>query len=62
LTDDDIAPLCANLGRFKRLKTISLVSRDVTVCERGVGGAEGKVALRLNARLVVVGETVEGGV
>ena len=39
LTDDDIAPLCANLGRFKRLKTIALVSRGV--CERGAGGAEG---------------------
>ena len=39
MTDDDIAPLCANLGRFKRLKTIDLVSRGV--CERGAGGAEG---------------------
>ena len=27
VTDDDIAPLCANLGRFKRLKKIELVSR-----------------------------------
>ena len=27
LEDDDIRPLCANLGRFKRLKTIELVSR-----------------------------------
>ncbi len=26
LKDDDIAPLCANLGRFKRLKKINLVS------------------------------------
>jgi hypothetical protein len=25
--DDDIRELCANLGRFKRLKTIELVSR-----------------------------------
>jgi hypothetical protein len=39
LTDDDIAPLCANLGRFKRLKEIYLVSRGV--CERGAGGGEG---------------------
>jgi hypothetical protein len=38
-TDDDIAPLCANLGRFKRLKEIRLVRRGV--CERGAGGAEG---------------------
>ena len=38
VTDDDIAPLCANLGRFKRLNTIDLVSRGV--CERGAGGAE----------------------
>ncbi len=38
-SDDDIAPLCANLGRFKRLKAINLVSRGV--CERGAGGAEG---------------------
>jgi len=30
-------PLCANLGRFKRLKTIDLVSRGM--CER-VQGAE----------------------
>ena len=29
LTDDDIAPLCANLGRFKRLKAINLVSRGM---------------------------------
>ncbi len=36
--DDDIQPLCANLGRFKRLKRINLVSRGM--CERGVGGAE----------------------
>ena len=27
LKDDDIRPLCANLGRFKRLKTIHFVSR-----------------------------------
>ena len=49
LPDDDIAPLCANLGRFKRLKTIDLVSRGV--CERGAGEAEGGggVALRLSA-------------
>ena len=39
LTDDDIAPLCTNLGRFKRLKEIDLVSRGV--CEGGAGGAEG---------------------
>jgi hypothetical protein len=38
LKDDDIAPLCANLGRFKRLKEIDLVSRGV--CERGAGGAD----------------------
>jgi hypothetical protein len=31
-------PLCANLGRFKRLKTINLVSRGM--CERGGGGRE----------------------
>ena len=37
--DDDIVPLCANLGRFKRLKTIDLVSRGM--CER-VQGAEGE--------------------
>ncbi len=29
LKDDDIQPLCVNLGRFKRLKTIDLVSRGV---------------------------------
>ncbi len=29
LKDDDIRPLCANLGRFKRLKTIKLVSRGM---------------------------------
>ncbi len=40
VTDDDIAPLCANLGRFKRLKTIYLVSWGV--CERGAGRAEGQ--------------------
>ena len=39
LTDDDIAPLCANLGRFKRLEEIDLVSKGV--CERGARGAEG---------------------
>ena len=39
VTDDDIAPLCANLGRFKRLKEIHLVSKGV--CERGAAGAEG---------------------
>ena len=39
VTDDDIAPLCANLGRFKSLKTIILVSKGV--CERGAAGAEG---------------------
>ena len=39
VTDDDIAPLCANLGRFKRVKKIELVSGGV--CERGAGGAEG---------------------
>ena len=39
VTDDDILPLCANLGRFKRLKEIYLVSRGV--CERGAAGAEG---------------------
>ena len=27
--DDDIQPLCVNLGRFKRLKTINLVSRGM---------------------------------
>jgi hypothetical protein len=50
LTDDDIVPLCANLGRFKRLKKIGLVSGGV--CARGAGGAEGRrggVALRLKA-------------
>jgi hypothetical protein len=48
LTDDDIAPLCANLGRFKRLKTIALVSGGV--CERGgLEGRRGGVALRLKA-------------
>ncbi len=36
VTDDDIAPLCANLGRFKRLKKINLVSRGM--CERDGGG------------------------
>ena len=36
MNDDGIAPLCANLGRFKRLVTINLVSWGV--CERGVGG------------------------
>ena len=44
ITDDDIAPLCANLGRFKRLKKINLVSRGM--CERGGGGG---AALRLKA-------------
>ena len=39
LDEDDLMPLCANLGRFKRLKEIYLVSRGV--CERGAGGAEG---------------------
>ncbi len=38
LTDDDIAPLCAILGRFKRLKGINLVSKGVG--ERGAAGAE----------------------
>jgi hypothetical protein len=52
VTDDDIAPLCAYLGRFKRLKKISLVSRGV--CERGAGGAEG------GSGAAVVGETGEG--
>jgi hypothetical protein len=33
LTDDDIAPLCTILGRFKRVKLIMLVSRGV--CARG---------------------------
>jgi hypothetical protein len=36
LNEDDLMPLCANLGRFKRLKTINLVSRGM--CERGGGG------------------------
>ncbi len=27
--DDDIQPLCVNLGRFKRLKKIDLVSRGM---------------------------------
>ncbi len=39
LTDDDIAPLCAKLGRFKRLKRIDLVSKGMH--ERGAGEAEG---------------------
>ena len=39
LTDDDIAPLCADLGRFKRLKKIDLVSRGWRA--GGVGGVEG---------------------
>jgi len=29
LKDDDIQPLCASLGRFKRLKKIVLVSRGM---------------------------------
>ncbi len=29
LEDDDIRPLCVNLGRFKRLKKIDLVSRGM---------------------------------
>ena len=29
LKDDDIQPLCASLGRFKRLKVIDLVSRGM---------------------------------
>jgi len=29
LKDDDIQPLCASLGRFKRLKKIKLVSRGM---------------------------------
>ncbi len=47
VTDDDIAPLCGNLGRFKRLKVINLVSRGV--CEGGAGGTERGAALRLKA-------------
>ena len=47
LTDDDIVLLCANLGRFKRLKTIGLVSTGV--CERGLQGRRGGAALRLKA-------------
>jgi hypothetical protein len=35
VTDDGIQPLCANLGRFKRLKKINLVSRSI----RGVDDA-----------------------
>jgi hypothetical protein len=31
VTDDGIHPLCANLGRFKRLKKINLVSRGMRV-------------------------------
>jgi hypothetical protein len=38
--DDDIVPLCANLGRFKRLDMFRLVSGGV--CERGAGGSEGE--------------------
>ncbi len=29
LKDDDIQPLCVNLGRFKHLKTIDLVSKGM---------------------------------
>jgi len=36
--DDDMEPLCINLGRFKRLRTINLVSKGM--CERGGLGAE----------------------
>jgi hypothetical protein len=43
LNEDDLIPLCANLGRFKRLKTINLVSRGM--CERGGGG---RAALWMN--------------
>ena len=39
LKDDDIAPLCANLGRFKRLKEIDLVCKGVR--ERGAAWVEG---------------------
>ena len=39
LKDDDIAPLCANLGRFKPLKEINLVSKGMR--EKGAAGAEG---------------------
>ena len=47
VTDDDIALLCANLGRFKRLKKMTLVSTGVG--QRGLQGRRGGVALRLKA-------------
>jgi hypothetical protein len=45
LNEDDLIPLCANLGRFKRLKKINLVSRGM--CERGGGGGSGAVGERV---------------
>jgi hypothetical protein len=39
LEDYDIVPLCTNLGRFKRLKKINLVSRGMCV-RGGFAGSE----------------------
>jgi hypothetical protein len=44
--DDDIQPLCVNLGRFKRLKKIDLVSRGLFEWQLGgVGTESGAVGL-----------------
>ena len=59
LEDDDIAPLCANLGRFKRLKKINLVSRSV--CERGAGGAEAQGESGAAVERVMCGSGRDGG-
>ena len=56
--DDDIQPLCANLGRFKRLKTIDLVSRGM--CGRGDERAEGESGAVVDWCNAVVGEAGEG--
>ena len=44
LNEDDLIPLCANLGRFKRLKEIDLVSGGVCVRGSGCSGVEGESA------------------
>jgi hypothetical protein len=55
--DDDIQLLCANLGRFKRLKRIDLVSWGMR--ERGDERVEGESEAGLNVCNAFVVETDE---